>query len=115
MSIPESKFNENIDTIKTNRYGSQIRRSIWENLDYLKQNGGGGGGLSFVKLTKEEYDAIVVKDPNTIYYVVDGDKIIQYMGDTKMTSGTTAGGAIPYLLNSALTGFVGNATTVPGE
>lgn len=115
MSIPESKFNENIDTIKTNRYGSQIRRSIWENLDYLKQNGGGGGGLSFVKLTKEEYDAIVVKDPNTIYYVVDGDKIVQYMGNTEMTSGVITGNTTRYLMTPALVGFVGNATTVPEE
>lgn len=72
MSIPESKFNENIDTIKTNRYGSQIRRSIWENLDYLKQNGGGGGGgLSFVSCTQEEYNSMEAHDPTTLYIIIE--------------------------------------------
>lgn len=115
MSISHNEFLENIGTIKTNRYGSQIRRSIYENFEYLDENGGGGGELSFVKLTKEEYDAIVVKDPNTIYYVVDGDKIVQYMGNTEMNSGTIVGNTTRYLLNPTLTGFVGNATIVPEE
>lgn len=72
-------------------------------------------GLSFIKLTKAAFDALTVKDSNTIYYVIDDNKITQYVGNTKLTSGTAAGDAIPYLLNSALTGFVGNAATVPGE
>lgn len=77
MSIPESKFNENIDTIKTNRYGSQIRRSIWENLDYLKQNGGGGGGLSFVSCTQAEYDEMAIHDPETLYIIIKDPIIVE--------------------------------------
>lgn len=93
----------------------QNRVSALENNDYLTHTEFENrvNGLSFIKLTKAAFDAITVKDVNTIYYVVDNDKIIQYMGSTKLTSGTAAGDAIPYLLNAALTGFVGTATTVP--
>lgn len=95
----------------------QNRVSALENNDYLTNTEFENrvNGLSFIKLTKAAFDALTVKDVNTIYYVVDNDKITQYVGNTKLTSGTAAGDAIPYLLNSALTGFVGNATTVPGE
>lgn len=46
------------------------------------------GGVSIKQLTKEEYDALDPKDPNTLYFVYVGNNITQYMGDTKLTSGT---------------------------
>lgn len=75
MSISEEKFYENITTIRTNRYGSEIRNGIWENLDYLKEHGGGGGGsgLSWVKCTQAEYDAMSSHDPNTLYIIVEAE------------------------------------------
>lgn len=30
------------------------------------------GGLNFVKLTQTQYDALVLKDSNTIYFVIEG-------------------------------------------
>lgn len=41
---------------------------------YIQNHSGGGssgvGGLSFVKCTQAEYDAIVTPDPNTVYIIV---------------------------------------------
>lgn len=47
------------------------------------------GGMQILKLTKEEYESIE-HNSDTIYYVVDGDKITQYVGDSKLTSGAIA-------------------------
>lgn len=44
------------------------------------------GGMQLMKITKEEYESIE-HDPNTLYFVIDGDKVIQYLGDSKLTSG----------------------------
>lgn len=38
------------------------------------------------KMIKAEYD-LIVPDPNTVYYVVDGNKVTQYLGDVKLTAG----------------------------
>lgn len=46
------------------------------------------GKVSMVQLTKEEYDALDPKDPNTLYFVYVDNNITQYMGDTKLTAGT---------------------------
>lgn len=46
------------------------------------------GGVSIKQLTKEEYDALDPKDPNTLYFVYVDNNITQYMGDTKLTTGT---------------------------
>lgn len=48
------------------------------------------GGLSLIKISKEDYDTID-HDPDTIYFVVDGDKITQYIGDNKLSSGAYSG------------------------
>lgn len=48
------------------------------------------GNISIKKITKEEYDSII-PDENTIYYVVDGDKIIQYIGGVKIGTGSISG------------------------
>lgn len=51
------------------------------------------GGLSFRKLTQEEYDALTEKDENSIYFVeVSETKIDMYAGDIKVSGsgGVTA-------------------------
>lgn len=45
------------------------------------------GKVSMVQLTKEQYDALDPKDPNTLYFVYVDNNITQYMGDTKLTAG----------------------------
>lgn len=45
------------------------------------------GGMQILKLTKEEFDSIE-HDSDTIYFVTIGDKIEQYVGDTKLLSGS---------------------------
>lgn len=51
-------------------------------------------GNTFIRIiTKEEYDSIT-HDANTIYYVRDGDKIIQYIGDVKLGTGSLSGGIV---------------------
>jgi hypothetical protein len=39
------------------------------------------GGLKFRKCTQTEYDSIVAKDNNTVYYVVNNGKVAQFLGD----------------------------------
>lgn len=46
------------------------------------------GKVSMVQLTKEQYDALNPKDPNTLYFVYVDNNITQYMGDTKLSTGT---------------------------
>lgn len=48
------------------------------------------GDISIKKISKEEYDSIT-PDENTIYYVIDGDKVIQYFGGTKIGTGSISG------------------------
>ena len=48
------------------------------------------GDTSIKIISKEEYDSIE-HDANTIYYVRDGDKIIQYIGDVKLVTGSISG------------------------
>lgn len=38
------------------------------------------------KMIKAEYD-LITPDPNTVYYVVGGNKVTQYLGDVKLTAG----------------------------
>lgn len=68
------------------------------------------GGLSFEKISKADFDEISTKDPNTIYYVYDtSNKITQYVGDTKLSSGTFAGNGV-LMLSDVLHGELVNAT-----
>lgn len=62
--------------------------------------------VSIKIITKEEYDSIT-PDENTVYYVVDGEKIIQYIGDIKLVTGT-ASGNLTFTLNSNNNYIVGN-------
>lgn len=62
-------------------------------------------GLSFIRMSKADYEALPTVDPNTIYYVVDGNKITQYMGDAQLSSGTQNG-----IMTSLQQGFHGGTT-----
>lgn len=68
------------------------------------------GGASINIISKEEYDSIE-HDSNTIYYVQDGDKIVQYLGDAKLTSGAIAG--VSSLTGQAIRSIIGIATFDP--
>lgn len=70
------------------------------------------GGIKSVKCTAEEYSALT-PDPNTVYYVVDGNKITQYLGSVKLTSGSAPAAAV--LSADGLIGAFGNATKVEEE
>lgn len=67
-------------------------------------------GLSFMKISKADFDEIAEKSPDTIYYVYDeNNKITQYMGDAKLSSGTFAGNSV-LMLSDVLHGELVNAT-----
>ena len=46
------------------------------------------GGLRFRKLSQEEFDALTEKDGSTVYYVISGGKVTQYLGDAELSGGT---------------------------
>ena len=48
------------------------------------------GGVSLVEITQEDYDALIDKDPSTIYLVSNGDKINLYIGGGRV--GTSVSG-----------------------
>lgn len=67
--------------------------------------------LTFKKLSQTEFDAISIKDPNTIYYVYDDSgNITQYMGDAELTSGsgTIAGQMLGVIKGSMSATIAGN-------
>lgn len=67
------------------------------------------GGLSFMKISQADFDALTTKDANTIYFVYDDQgNVTQYLGDAKMSSGTAADTAT--LSASGITGIVAVAT-----
>lgn len=65
------------------------------------------GNTTIKIISKEEYDSIE-HDSNTIYYVQDGNKIVQYVGDTKMLTGRVAG--VGALTSTTINAIIGNAT-----
>lgn len=64
------------------------------------------GDITIKIISKEEYDS-TTHDSNTIYYVQDGDKISQYIGDVKLVTGT-ASGNLTFVLNSDYNYIVGD-------
>lgn len=67
------------------------------------------GDTSIKIISKEAYDSIE-HDANTIYYVQDEDKIIQYIGDVKLFSGSQSGGVI--YISQSIPSFIGNVEEV---
>lgn len=60
-------------------------------------------------INKEEYDSIE-HDANTVYYVRDGDKIIQYIGDIKIGTGSQSGNIV--YISRSIPSFIGNVEEV---
>lgn len=75
---------ESIQIYYRNNYISEQTAYIGSS---LTKASGHVGGLQFIKLTQTEYDAIVNKDNNTVYYVVNNGIVIQYLGSTPVGSG----------------------------
>lgn len=49
-------------------------------------------GLTFIKISQADFDAIITKDTNTIYYVYDENgNITQYLGGAALSSGSAGG------------------------
>lgn len=68
-------------------------------------------GLSFIKMTKADYEALTTVDPNTIYYVYDENgNITQYMGDAEMSSGKSTVGTVTALTEGTSISNTGIAT-----
>lgn len=67
------------------------------------------GNISIKKITKEEYDSIT-PDENTIYYVADGDKVIQYFGSAKIGTGSLSGSMV--YISRSIPSFIGNVEEV---
>jgi hypothetical protein len=57
-------------------------------------------GMSFLTTTKEVFDTMESHDPTTVYYVLDGNKVTQYLGDTKLSSGSSVNGVAVTLADS---------------
>lgn len=68
------------------------------------------GGMKLRKLTQAEYDALTVKDPNTLYTVVDGSKVTLYLGEIKLKSGSGSAGALTSIYNGTTSTAAGTLT-----
>ena len=68
------------------------------------------GGVKFVQLTDEEYQALETKDPHTFYLVSKGNKIILYLGNFTISSGVSGGNTIIHTISSI--GIVGDMEAV---
>ena len=53
------------------------------------------GGLSFRKLSKAAYDALPIKDPDTVYFVEDSGTISMYVGTIPVAGGGSGGTVQP--------------------
>lgn len=70
-------------------------------------------GLSFIKMTKDAYDALTTYDPNTVYYVYDDNgNITQYMGDAQLSSGTSVDTMTALQQGIAPNGLVGTVSYI---
>ena len=70
------------------------------------------GGLTLRKLTKAAYDAIDVKDSNTLYIVLDGSSASAYIGSILISCGG-GGAATPEtftMMSNGITGEIGTYT-----
>ena len=70
-------------------YGDFVPGIFAENMDKISA---AFGGMKLRKLTQTEYDALSVKDPDTLYTVTDGSKVTQYLGETELKSGSVTAG-----------------------
>ena len=64
------------------------------------------GGLSLRQMTQAEYDA-AEHPADTVFYVMDGDSVRQYIGDTELSSGSISAGQLT-------THYAGTTATTAG-
>ena len=67
------------------------------------------GGASFMIISKEDYDALEEKDPTTVYYVFNNNKVEQFIGEARLGGASiTAGSIFPNIRNgmSIITGTI---------
>lgn len=83
-----------------------------DNMEKLDETVGSmAGGIKSLKCTAEQYSALT-PDPNTVYYVVDGSKVTQYLGDVKLTSGTVSAGSATVMADGTAQAVSGAAQTI---
>ena len=58
-------------------------------IDYVDQR---LGNMNLALLTAAQYEALATKSPTTLYTVVDGSKVTQYLGETELKSGSVTAG-----------------------
>ena len=71
-------------------------------------------GLSFIKMSKADYEALPSYDSNTIYYVYDeSGNVKQYLGDVELSSGSgvTIGNPVGHI-NGVTNAVIGSASEV---
>lgn len=68
------------------------------------------GGMKLRKLTQTEYDALTVKDPDTLYTVVDGSKVTLYLGEIELKSGSGSAGTLTSIYNGTTSTAAGTLT-----
>lgn len=81
--------------------------------DLAKTAVNGLGGMQLMKISKEDYDSIE-HDQNTLYFVVDGDKVTQYLGDNKLSMGFVTIGETYSVAKMGGTYKVGNLSIIEG-
>lgn len=73
------------------------------------------GGASIEIISKAEYDSIE-HGSNTIYYVQEDGKVVQYLGDVKLTSGAIAGsGSLTGIAHKSIVGVATFEPIIPQE
>ena len=88
------------ELIELYRHQQITIEEIAQKIQLIPPGGGGGGstgGLSFMKISEEDYKALDPKDPDTVYYVYDDKgRYKQYIGGQGIEMlAITAGGIIP--------------------
>ena len=87
------------ELIELYRHQQITIEEIAQKIQLIPPGGGGGstGGLSFMKISEEDYKALDPKDPDTVYYVYDENgRYKQYIGGKGIEMlAITAGGVIP--------------------
>lgn len=76
-----------------------------ENFEYLAQN-----VLPSSKITKAGFDALVVKDPDRVYLVIDNGKVYPYLGDIPFAGGVSRTGTPTALTDGTNISNTGVAT-----
>ena len=78
-----------------------------ENFSYLANN-----VLPSKKMTRAAYTALTTKDADTLYVVIDGTKVMLYLGELPVAGGGTQNGVMTSLQQGLSGGTTGAATNI---